>query len=547
MISRLFASLISLWVLSLCVTTPLSAQDKPAFDLQLGPEYVESALNLPPSIIGVDASGYYLFQNKAPLTLGILIPIRLTKESVFLRKFDKNLKPVESVELDLRTKGVKERPEFAVLLQGNIFLFSTLVNASQRSTSLMSRVVSPASMKIPATGKKIATASFDGFPRDKDVDYNMALSRDSSKVLIYYQLPNKANNPERFAVHVFDYEMTPLWDKTFELPYQEGLFDIRSFRIDNEANVYVLGKNYRDLPRERVNGAPNYNFKLLTLNPGLDKPEEITLDLRGKFLVDMHMEVLRNQDIVCAGVYAEERSNFIKGIYYFTYDPLRREVKTESSKELNLSMFDESENDDPEIRTKGQQRRSDRAFYNYEFEDIILRADGGAVLVGEEQYVVQMSDFVSTGNGSGYYNYYYIYYRNDIITINISPEGQVESASRIPKRQAMRDTDYLLSYATLISQQNIHFIFNDRIENLDIKAGERARPYSPSNFARARQVIELVSMDIDGNYVRQALVNTKEADQFAVPQASVQISPTEMILVFQRGKVRRLARVSVNP
>jgi len=536
---RKIALLTALLGTSVLFLSSLFAQDH---DLYMGPEYIDEAQTLPPSIVGFDQTGYYVFQNKRPVYLTGLIPIKLSREKVYLRKFDKRLKPTQTAEINPRYKGKRENPEFSFMANGRMFVFSTYVERSKRQTLLFSREVDLNTMTIPREGNLIASASFDGFPRDKNVEFFYEMSRDSSKILIHYQLPNKRNNPERFAVHAFTSDMIALWKREFSLPYAEGLFDIRRFLIDNEANAYLLGKNYRERAKERVNGLPNYDFKLLELNPSFEQPEEYTLQLPGKFLVDMHLEVLRNGDLVCAGVFAEDRSFKIKGIYYFIMDGQTAEVKHESAREMSLSMF-EDEGDKPKKKKK---RQAERAFYNYDFRDIVLRSDGGAVLIGEERYSRTYSRYVANGTGGGYYTYYTIFYRNDLLAIDIGPDGDIEQAFRVPKRQQQTDSDILLSYAMAVAGGKIRFVFNDRAENLELR-GTNLRPktYTPSGMRRARQVVELVSLDMaNGDYEREALTTAKEADQYALPYASVQVAPNELILLFQRGKRRRMARVT---
>ncbi|MEM7656975.1 MAG: hypothetical protein AAF399_12655 [Bacteroidota bacterium] len=521
------------------------AQD---FDLQLGPEYKDESNTWPPDILGSDANSYYVFQSG----FSRVIPMtNLTRERLYLRKFNRQLTPTHTEEIRLKNGRKSEDAEFAVMLKGNLFLFSSFSDWTNRSVSLYTRKVDTEQLAIPERGTDLTTVSFDGYPKDKAVSFNYQLSRDSSKMLLYYQLPNKPDAPERFKIHLLTEDLTQLWEQEFELPYEEELFRVGQFRVDNEGQVYVLGREYFEKPKLRRKGEPNYQYKLLLLRPGDRVPEEMTLNLDGKFLVDMQIGILRDRNVICAGVYAEEKPQFIKGVYSFVLDAAHLEMLRESSQELSLDLFadEEEENqkkkDKPKSKRqeKKEEKRAKRAFINYEFDDMILRSDGGVMLVAEASFMTSSSYYVSNGTNGGSWQTRTIFHHNDLIGVQMAPDGNIERATRIPKQQRTSYSNYLLSYALAVTGSKVRFIFNDNIKNLALEPGNAAETYVPSSMGKAKQVIAMVTLNYDGTYKRKALVSTKEAEQFAVPRASIQTNSREIILVFQKRKKRRLARV----
>ncbi|GAB4415563.1 MAG: hypothetical protein OHK0039_24260 [Bacteroidia bacterium] len=531
-------------------TTAVQAQ---TYELFLGDEYMEESTVQPPKIVGYNSEGYYALQVKPALHAYLaFIPIRLSKEATYIRRYAFDLVPKQTKVIDLRTQRNKEEVLDLIMAQGKLHLFSTFNDKRHRTVQLMHREVEVATLAVPAKGSVLATVSYDGFPDYKNTSFGLYLSRDSSKIMVQYQFPNRKDSPERFAVHLFNDEMIPLWNQEYQLPYAEGLFEIQRFRVDNEANAYLLGKRYRDRPKDRVKGEPNYDFVALVLNPNLDTPTEIVLDAPGRFLVDMHMEILRGR-MICAGIYGEGKPVSPRGIYYLTLDATTQQVIQESYKPFALSMFDSGDDAeaDEESQTARQQkqqekkqRQREQSLYRYDFNDIVLRSDGGAVLVGEENYFYVVSTYVPTGNGGGYWRYTTYYYRNDILTIDISPEGQIDGITRVPKRQRQTQATHLISYAMAISQGRIHFVFNDRAENLALGPNDTPRYYTPSIFGKDKQVISLLSLDPSGTIERRSLLSTRDADMYALPQASIQVSSNELILFFYRGSRRRMGRIT---
>ena len=113
----------------------------------------------------------------------------------------------------------------------------------------------------------------------------------------------------------------------------------------------------------------------------------------------------------------------------------------------------EKKKEKAKIAEERNDNRRSAELYNYSLDELILRSDGGAVLVAEQFYVQEEryndNPFGYGGFGYGYYpynpysysryrnnyqtDYYYNY--NDIIVVNIRPTGEIEWASRIPKKQ----------------------------------------------------------------------------------------------------------------
>lgn len=528
-----------LLLLILCLSLGLYAQ-KP--DLYLGPEYNDKSLSLPPDIVGVDGSNYIVFQNVMPsfLTIGF-IPIKLSKERVYIRRFSRDLKPVQSVEVDL---GSGRNGEFPIQLIMNpdkqLFLFSTKRNSRNRKAELFVREIDPSTLKIPTRGKKLIEVSYDQFPKFRGLSFSVVRSRDSSKLMIYHPIPGDRDAPERFAIHTFSQGMIPLWQSEFTVPYERDLFFTQRLRIDNEAHVYLLGKRYLQRLKERKGDAANYTFKIFQLNPGQEKPDEVDLGLKGRFMVDVHLEILPNQDLVCTGLYAEERPDRIKGIYYLTLSGVTQEIKSESYKELTLNMLiEEDPEEEGKKKSKRKEKKEQRQLALYDFRDLVLRNDGGAVLIGEKSYTTTSSYYDAT---SRTWRYITTFHRDDVVALNISPNGEIEQIQRIEKLQASSSTSFLLSYAMAVVGSKLHFVYNDRIENLESR--NRPKPYSPSRMGKKKQVVTLATAGFGDDVDRTALISTKVADQFAIPVASMQVSPNELILVFQKGRKRRMAKVT---
>lgn len=516
--------------------------------LELGPEYKDKHWSFPPTALGFDESGYYFYQTRAAGYAGIsFLSFKVSKEKFYLRKFDRSLKPQKLIELELETEGKDETPLRAFYINKHIFLFSTSVDARSRKSVLYVRDIDTKSLKVPAAGRKVCEVNYEGYARNTYINFSFYQSRDTSKVLMVYSKPSIREESQAYGAMLFNDEMIKLWEQDFVLPYEDDLFITRKFRVDNGGNVYLLGKQFFDKPKNRVKGKPNYNFKILSLQPGFEEPEEVTLEVPDLFLVDMHLEILPNGNLVCAGAYTERNMSNPKGLVYLTLDGSTKEVISDSREELSLDMFGNDDDDEKEPKKgskRKQKKKAERAFYNYDFKDIVLRTDGGAALIGEATYSNTVSRTSTDASGRMTTTTTTYYSHNDIIAINIDPAGQIENASRIRKRQRMAHSNYLLSFALGVSGGSLHFVYNDNIKNSTLNLGEGPALYVPSIFGKSKQVVRTVSLNGAGDISSSQLTTVKESDQFAIPLASQQISPSQLILIFQKGKKRKLGRIT---
>ncbi len=184
--------------------------------------------------------------------------------------------------------------------------------------------------------------------------------------------------------------------------------------------------------------------------------------------------------------------------------------------------------------------------YEYDLEDIVLRDDGGAILIGEQYFVRE----VTTTDFQGNINISYHYYYNDIIVISIDPEGQIEWTEKIAKRQhTVNDNGLFSSYALAIVGDKLNLIFNDNAKNLATskmtKGKAKGVVYDFTKRFKS-SVAVLVQIDSDGRQVKEALFNAKEAELLIRPKVAEQISNQEMVIYGQKRKTERFGKITFN-
>ena len=168
------------------------SQSADFFQVEIGEEYKDDILNYPPEIIGFDEQGYYVFQNKAPFTIlvGGFIPIKASKERMYLRRFNHQLAPETSVEINLEGEGkVEEYPvSIAMAPENQMFLFSNRLDKKKQTFQLNLRRINRDNLAIPEAAETIIELDLSKYPKRSTPLLDLAYSRDSSKIMSYYFL-----------------------------------------------------------------------------------------------------------------------------------------------------------------------------------------------------------------------------------------------------------------------------------------------------------------------------------------------------------------------
>jgi hypothetical protein len=221
--------------------------------------------------------------------------------------------------------------------------------------------------------------------------------------------------------------------------------------IDNAGNVYMAA--YTPV------GANNYadQFWLLKLSPGATKFEPKEMPLDSKFAASGYMKVDNlNGRVYFGGFYADKKNGSFDGLIYAAYD-----ISGGTFPARKLIPFDQDL-----INAAGIRRRN-HAFDNYEVKQLIVKNDGGFVMVAEIHYVTTRSNYTP---GLGFYSYYNPYttsvvreyHYNDIMALSYDKEGMREWNSIIPKEQySQEDGGVFSSYALLNTGGTLGFLFND--------------------------------------------------------------------------------------
>ncbi len=543
----------------------VSAQDASTSDnIEWSAPYSEPPKSFLTKIIHTDKTGFYGLRVKG-------VEGQSNKPTVYVEHYLKDgMKLKSSKTLDLKFKGKTRDFEDVIMMKGNnMYFLTSFNNQAKKKNYLFAQSVNIQNMRTERSLMKIAEVPTKNIY--KEGGFNNHLSKDTSKVLIYAALPKNKKQPERFSLQVFDQNFNALWAKEIALPFDDDRFQVEEYRVDNQGNVYMLGVVYQDQSKFRRSGQPTYQYILYAYRNNGKEVEEYKVDLGDKFITDLTYRVARNGDLVFSGFYSEKGNYSVKGTYFFRLNPTTKAISNKNLKAFDFKFLTEYLSDKKRDKAKKASRKGDKKgapeLYQYALDELILRSDGGAVLIAEQYFVERDYDYNNYNrfgrsrfggarfgnsrfnspfyNPYGYNNYreeIYTYNYNDIIVVNIKPTGEIEWTARIPKHQeTTNDGGYFSSYAMSVVRDKFHFVFNDNPKNFDPNDNSN-RLY---NYDGRNAIISLATIDRNGQVSMKPLFDNKQAGITTRPKICKQIGRNEMLIYGERGRKYRFGNLKL--
>lgn len=488
-----------------------------------GPELKEPSGSTISKIVGTDESGIYAIRTKRK---GLFSSI------IILESFDAKMNQRASKEAVLKYNDKELEYEFALLSDGRLFVFGSFYNAKLSKSFLFYQEVDKKTLVFKGGLNKVSEVMSKSKYRQGSFWYRT--SQDKSKIAIVDFSGYEKGSAEELVVTVYNENMVQLWTKNVRLPYNNELFSSDEVVVDNIGNVYISGVVYKEIAKSKRNGKPNYTYSIFAFRDMGDAVKEYKTQLQDKFITDLSFNILNNDgSIVCGGFYSDKGTFSIKGTFFMSIDPTTEAIKKQGVKQFDKEFLEEfmSENK----ASKGKE------LYEYDLKRLVLRDDGGAVLIAEQYFVnIVTTTTYTNGRASTTTTYYYNY--NDMIVVSVNPSNNIDWAIKVPKRQVTRnDGGYFSSFASQVKGDKVFLLFNDNPKNLTIKDAKKTY-----NFNGKGSVITLATIDSKGEYEKSLFASNAAESIIARPKICKQMSEDEMIVYGEIKKTFKLARIKFN-
>ncbi|MEO6830938.1 MAG: hypothetical protein ABI378_01790 [Chitinophagaceae bacterium] len=284
--------------------------------------------------------------------------------------------------------------------------------------------------------------------------------------------------------------------------------------LDNDGNFY--------LPLSSNSGSNSYSdgVWLLKMEKGGTRFTSHALNLNGNFASGLFFKIDNNtKHLYAVGFYADKRNSSYDGVLFS-----KMNLDSLNASPARLLAFN-----DKLKEATGHGKR--RAFNDYQSRQLIIRNDGGFVLVAEEYYTSYRN--IGMGYG-GYYSAYYSpfmntqtireYHYGDIVALSYDAAGNREFSSFIRKDQySEEDGGAFSSYTFINSGGSLGFLYND--------------------YDNRRSQITFAAVDATGRIDTHGLYSVGSSDPDWLPKAGKQVSARELVVPCLRKKQICFAKV----
>lgn len=468
------------------------------------------------------------------------------KKEVFLQKMNASHKSIYKKLVPYRIGKDEHTGEGVVVLADRILVFSSFMDKKTKTNNLYMRVFDESNMA--QIGRIQRMASFDVEKKRNAGTFSVTISPDEKLVLLYLNLPFEKNDNERFSLKVYDMEMNPMWDREVSLPYLDSEFSVQSVRVTDDGSAMMIGTKYaekREAKALKKDGKSTYDHHLLIYKGDGDEPSDHPIRVEDKFLQDLTLNIGSDGDILCGGLYGKKGTFTTAGTFFLRIDRATKAVEHSSFKEFDHDFITAymTEKEEAKATKKAARKGEDLEMYNFELRDIIRRDDGGAVMIAEQYHMYTVTTCTTNSNGGQTCRTTYHYIYNDIIVVNVDPEGNIEWANKVPKRQhSINDGGYYSSYSVSVKGDKIYLIFNDNGKNLFLTQGAKVEPFKYGKD----MLITLVTIDGDGRVHREALLAQDKRDAMTRPKSAVQIGDDRLFIFAAWKKDYRFGTVTFN-
>lgn len=502
-------------------------------DILWGPEQKESGKSTLSDIIGYDETGFYALKKRFKA---------YGKEAFFLAHYDNEMVKTKSEELLLRHAKKKMTYNFSIYLKNNLYIFSSQQDQKLKKNILYVQRVDKKTLQLEEKAQKIAEIDYAGYRKNNPGAFSAEFSNDSSKVLIHYKLPYDKGTPEVFGLNVLDHELNQLWEKKVTLPYLEEEFNVEGYKVSDAGDVYLLGIVFESKQKNKGKRKTNYKYHIISYLDKGKMVKEYPIEVEQHFLRELQIAINKNNDIIGAGLYSAKESFDIQGSFFLSLDGETKEIRSTNFKPFGLDFIVENLSERKARKVKQQtDAGKDVGLVHYDLSEIILREDGGAILVGEQFYRSTVHHSVNNDDGTVDSRTDNFYYYKDILVINMSPEGNILWTEKIPKRQkTANDKGNYSSHALAVMDDQLFFVFNDHPNNLLYDGVGKLKFFKKGK----ESLVVVVRLNSEGEQTREALFTAKNAEVMTKPKVCEQITNSEMVIFGQKGKTQRFAKLT---
>jgi len=313
-----------------------------------------------------------------------------------------------------------------------------------------------------------------GFAADNKI-YTTIYSDDKQKIMVF-KINSKNQKNFVFTTMLFDDQLQLKDRRQLNMPMEERNDYFTDFLLDNDGAM-VFGKYVRK-------GGGDYitNLSLVTKTP--ESADFVIHDMKtgDRVLDDIKIKIDNtNRRYLFSSLYYRQKRGNIEGLYTITWDRSSSAIFQERLLPFTDELRSQAKGPDANLRI---------AFNDYYIKNIIIKKDGGYLIIAESQYTTSRGggpfnrwDYMGFNNPwMSPYNYYYSpygynsfgnpynrwgsggqptrYHSENVVIMSFNKSDTLQWSNVVAKSQYDDQSDLMISHQIMNTGGELHFLFN---------------------------------------------------------------------------------------
>lgn len=327
-------------------------------------------------------------------------------------------------------------------------------------------------------------------------------SADKRFILAWFPDANFENNKLLHAT-CYNALLEPVWKTVTRLPGLEHP-EVIDATLDSAGNAVFVCGDYRDR----------------SIRNDFDYTALLTLSIRDRAM-KIHPQIITNKDILYsrglvktdvltgnvlfAGLYAHAVGTESSGVFLMKYNASLDTVEKVNYLAHTTEFLSQ-------LTGSATPKKND-GFYDFELMELIVKRDGGAVILAESHSTSSETYSSSGVGGFGFSGGFVVntFHYDDIMAISFKPDGSAEWKTILHKKQETEgDGGFFSSFAMMIAKRRAYLLYNDQING--------------------QTVVAYYELDADGNQSRTELLNAERKGIMPAMKQGKQVSANELVI-----------------
>ena len=332
---------------------------------------------------------------------------------------------------------------------------------------------------------------------------------------------NQKEVSKKLKIYVFDNNLNTTIEHDYTMDPKDKKYFLQNIELSKDGkSIYLLNKNYStDLKEKGV----KYQFEIIKFSKG--KVESQTFDTQDHFIGSLKI-ISINDKLICIGFYSDIYDKAYKGIGYYEFAPSSLTLKKSKFSTFNEQFI---------LEKYGKLKDQELKFLTY--KNILITDKNELIFNAEESYAVTSpGSYTPYGSSGGHTSYNY----DDIVSVKIDREGNLIWCKNINKRQSGDETDFFVSYSSILVNDNACFFINasDKIKNLDDNRIE----FRDTRKNKFNQYLIQINQNGDFNY--QKILDDEENEVPFMVSNSIK-SVNSIFFLGRKGAKKQLLKVKL--